>query len=167
LILGAIERKSQMDDVDIPLKLYDGQSATARHVEVQRSTLANFIVAIASAALGYLGLCNFELHTWPVAVLIVLFGVYGWVAAMKLYERARCHGDRARAIRDHLDTVAPNARIGELRKAADERHKKDFPFLYLKIRLYWIWSFLQLAIVVLGLSSLALILWVGRLAPLR
>ena len=144
--MGVIRKGSTMsNETDVLLKFWEEQWEQARQCENQRSTMANLILPIFTAGIGLIVAFDFTLKTLPIAIFLILVGLFGAVFSMKLFERWRLHESRAIKWSEKIDKLNPKANILELFWEAHEEHKKKHPRLS-KIALYnlWIWFYLLL-----------------------
>ena len=138
------------DPEQLQLEMYRTQVSRSEHYESQRAVISNLIMVI---AVGSVAVATFDSRLRssdvPLAVLIILLGLFGWVASTLHYERSRRHGKTAAAYRDKLDKAVPAAEINATRTAAHqelvEKHGKR------RARLHHLWDGLHIGIALLGL----------------
>lgn len=142
------------DDTDVLLSLLNQYWDEIRHTENQRATLTNLIILIASAIIGLMVQKGLNKDFLPLAVLLILIGVYGTAMTLKLYERYSFIQTRLEHVYHHLEQLHPNTKILDIRKIASEEHEVQFPRL-VKLRVHRLWLTLHIAI---SLSGIALVL---------
>ena len=146
------------DDTDVLLFFCDEYWEEIRHTENQRATLTNLIILIASAVLGLFVQWGLSRGFIPLAVLLILLGLYGAAITLKLYERYNFLQSRLYLFYDKIDGLHPNAEFLRLRADADARHKGHFPKLS-KMRVHQLWLTIHVAISVAGVVLTVLILY--------
>ena len=145
------------DETDILLKFCEEDWAQARQSEDQRAIVTNIILIITSAVLGLLSQRELVLEMLPLAVFLIVLGIYGGFTSQKYYERHQFHIERARAWRKRLEELTPKSQINKLREEANAKHSKKFRRLE-KLHLHTLWLFLHVAITSIGIILIALIL---------
>ncbi|HEY0014694.1 MAG TPA: hypothetical protein VGC13_00185 [Longimicrobium sp.] len=122
-----------------------------RHVETQRSTITSVLLTLASAVLALAAVQwkNDERPHWSLGILLMLVGFVGLASVAKLYELYVEHKERARTFRKALAAKLPDARIEELKAEADERWKRDAPWLR-PVPVHALWLGPHLFIMILG-----------------
>ena len=146
------------DTTDFLLAEAQENWAQARQSEDQRAVISNLIVIIASVIHGILTQTGFTKSAFPLTLLLILLGIYGFVASTKLYERHQFHIHRARKLRQRLDELHPGAHVRETLKTASEEHWSKYPFLSRRVRLYAVWLGLDILIATLGVIYTIIIL---------
>ena len=132
-------------------KVYQDNHTYVRHHEVQRSTVATLIMAIASAALA---VATFDQSLTsvdtPLLVLVLVLGVFGIAFSFKQYERTCMHIDRADALVTAAESTLGGRSVLQITSRADAEHKSRFPvFFRLGVSLMWMVLYLFLALVAL------------------
>jgi hypothetical protein len=145
------------DDTDVLLKLFEEERNQGLHLESQRAIVTNFIITISAAIVGFLVQKKFEIYTLPLAMMLILLGIYGIVISTKLYERWQIHSRRARYWRRRIDQLHPKARIEPLRVKADVDHSAKYSKIE-KIRLYRLWLLLHILIALMGVICTIIII---------
>lgn len=138
---------------------YDENAAQARHHEEQRERVTTLMVAIAAALIAFVAEGDVEESDLPVAIMILILGLFGAVMGLKHYERNRMHTAVMRRIRDEIDRSTPDdvPSLTELRRQGRSDHKGEFkPKLVLALDLYVLWASLSLLISVVGSVLLVL-----------
>ena len=144
------------DNVDILLRFCEEQWTQGRQSETQRATVTNFVITIAAATLTFIGHKGFESASIPLAVFLVVLGLYGATTSMKLYERWHFHMSRARYWRKKIDELDPDAQLIKLKEQADAKHKSKYPRLG-RLPLNWLWLALHISIASLGIVCIIVI----------
>jgi hypothetical protein len=112
----------------------------ANQAEWMRLIVATGNLCLATAlhiGLAFLGL---ERKALLLAIWMMLLGIYGVVAGMKLYERETYHRLRVRKLRAKLDSL--DAGLAKLFEDVEQEHKRVYPRLW-HIRLNTIWTALH------------------------
>ena len=137
------------DQSDAVLAYWSEHRQQLRQSEGQRAVLTNYILVIASALTGFIAQQRLALDTLPVAILMLILGVYGAVTMAKYHERAEYHLTQARAVTKTLTDLGilpdDTALLDEYR----QRHYDKYPRLS-RIRLHMLWTGLHTAIAVVG-----------------
>lgn len=125
-----------------------------RQSEVQRSTLTNFLLVIAAGLSALIVQQKFSAYVIPLAVFIVLIGVYGALTVAKYYERSAYHLGQARALTEMLMTLGAldSKEPLERRRSA---HYEKFPRLR-RIRLHHLWVGIHFGVALLGMTLLVI-----------
>jgi hypothetical protein len=137
------------DTIDVLLHYIEENWTQARQSENQRATISNLIVIIAAALSGVVTQTGFNKNSLPLALIMIVFGIYGVIASAKLYERSKFHIERARKLRKRLDELCPDAQVSILQDAADVKHNRKYKILSKPIDNY-VWVFLHIFIALLG-----------------
>lgn len=130
----------------------------ANQAEQMRLVVATVNLILASSfqvALAFLGL---ERQALPLTLWLVLIGIYGYFALIKLYERETYHRSRVRALRTQLDRLCPEAGVSQIFQEIEQHQKQRYPRFFF-LRLNVIWSTSQIVIGAIGvIESLLCIL---------
>lgn len=149
------------DQTDVLLNIYQEHCAWERHHEEQRATVTNLLIAVAA---GVISVITFDgkLSTadFPLALFLVMQGIFGALFTAKHYERFAMHQKRADLYRKTLDSLYPETNIIFIRKSADEEHALEYPWFH-RLPLNKFWISLHLIIAVFGciLSAGILLHW--------
>jgi len=130
------------------------------HIESQRSTLTNILLAIESAALGVIVSANYSRQTFPLSLLLVVLGLFGVLATRKYHERFAYAQRRLDQWYRRLDQLTPEAEILARLRDANERHAKDgtvrifrrYHLQRLPLNRLWLWLHGTFAVTGLALS---------------
>lgn len=150
---------------DILWGLYQEHRIHARHNETLRSTVNNMLI-VASAALVSLALYDKEvtLRDLPAGVLLVGFGLLGFIFSASYTERTVKHKSRANEYRHELDAIVFAEPIGRklaiITGAADRQYKSIFLLRVIRkvANSHILWSILPLFIALVGLYLTCVIL---------
>lgn len=131
---------------DLLFALYSENVIQCRHHESQRATVTSSIIAIDTIIIG---LITFDKAIngidIPLAVLLIILGIFGATFTLKHYERYSLCVERLRQYRKELDEQFGNNEILRLKNIADERHAKRFPNL-IRYTHHKFWIFLHIII---------------------
>src|SRR5207253_8645127 len=117
----------------------------------------NLIILIASAIVGLMVQKGLSKGFLPLAILLILLGVYGAAVTLKLYERYNFLQTRLEHFYRHIDELHPNAKFLHVRNAAYDDHKAQFPRLA-KLKVHRLWLALHIAISLSGAALIVIIL---------
>lgn len=123
----------------------------ARQAEDRRATIAMVNLILASAAQGIFAFIGLNLKTLPLALWLIVLGIYGIAASMKLYERSQFHILRARKLRSRLDEFYPDAQVENLYRAAEKEQQMRYPVM-MHVRLNNLWIGLHVLIAIAGIA---------------
>ncbi|MEO8970226.1 MAG: hypothetical protein ABI406_01355 [Ktedonobacteraceae bacterium] len=121
----------------------------SREAEEKRFLLATVNVFLATALQITIVLTGFHRQTLLVSCWLVIIGIYGIVANLKLYERSQFHISRARKLRAKLDSLSSDAELEHLFQSAEQEQKQAYPLL-MNIHLNTIWTALHALIALSG-----------------
>jgi hypothetical protein len=148
------------DDVALLLELYSLARAEAKHQEDQRSSVTQYIIAVAGALLAIVALDDELTHQdMPLAGLVFVLGIFGAFASAKYHERFALFMDRSHAYRDELQKLCSDLRLRALRIEAARKTEAAFPRLY-QFRADWLWIALNFLVAVIG-AAVAVYGWLG------
>ena len=139
------------DQNDILWNVYQEHCNWERHHEDQRSSVTNIMIAVAAGVLGVIALDG-ELGTadLPLAVFLIIQGIFGSIFVAKQYERFARHRRLANKYRQKLSDGNPDAQIVLLREEGDREQENEYRILS-KLRLYKLWVYLHLSFSAFGL----------------
>jgi hypothetical protein len=106
----------------------------SRKAEEKRFLLATMNMFIATALQIAVVLIGFHQQVVLLSCWLVLIGIYGVIANLKLYERSQFHIARARKLRAKLDALYPDSELEQLFQSAEQEQKQAYPLL-INIRL--------------------------------
>lgn len=133
------------------LDMYNAQVSRSVHYEGQRALISNLIVAITVALVTFTTFDKqLSMPDLPLAILIVLLGVFGLVASKLHYERSRRHGKTAAAYREALAEAVPDAQINDIRTKAHINLINKYGKR--KLRLHHLWDYLHMSIIIVGIA---------------
>jgi hypothetical protein len=138
------------DEIAILWGLYQEHITYARHQESQRSTVGMLIITVSSALIG---IATYDdkilISDLPIAMLIVVLGLFGAIFSAKHYERFTFHNERTEEYRRKLEEILPSIGVTNLNEIADKRSLERFPRIT-ALRLYKFWLTLHLFVAALG-----------------
>jgi uncharacterized protein YacL len=121
-----------------------------RHHELQRSSVANVLIAISGAVIGLVTFDkSIDISDAPLTIFLIVIAVFGVVFSAKHYERFSFHIRRAKGYREKINNFFPDANLSEIRVIADEKHSEKHPKLK-KIHLHYLWFGLYVLIALMG-----------------
>jgi hypothetical protein len=136
-------------DSDVLLKLYEESWSSIRHYEEQRAKITNFVIVVASVAAGFVVQQKLTIYMFPIAILVVILGVYGALVGSKLYERTQACVAYADTYFTRLSELHPNIGMVQLSNKARAEHKLGFPLMS-RIHLHHLWFVLNILIALTG-----------------
>ncbi|MGW3888329.1 hypothetical protein ACWD69_06555 [Micromonospora chokoriensis] len=119
--------------------------------------MTNMILVVAAAGLGFIAQKGLEPSMLIVSGALILIGTYGALASAKYYERFRLHLREAGAIREKIDEIYADLKLGELADTMSREQAAEFPHL-IRVPLYGVWISLHVGIAVAGTLLSVLIL---------
>lgn len=141
---------------DILFALYTENVNQCRHHETQRATVTSSIIAIDTIIIGLITFDKtINLTDIPLAILLIILGIFGATFTLKHYERYSLCVERLRQYRKELDEQFGDNEILRLKNIADEIHAKRFPNL-VRYTHHKFWIFLHVIITVIALVLTAL-----------
>lgn len=136
------------------LEYYKIHSEHAKHLELQRSTIAGIAAALAGAMIGELLKSPLTSDKLPFAVTLLFVGLFALLFSAKLFERIKLHNEIAKLARDRLDPT-----LDQLRKQAEATHKKKYPLMY-PLGLHIVWNCFFAMLIALGLVlTIKIMMW--------
>jgi hypothetical protein len=121
----------------------------ARDAEHRRAFIAHLSIAVTVITNVVIAFTGFQRNTVPLTISLILVGIYGLLANLKLYERSQYHDLRARKLRIRLDELNPDAQSETTHKEAEQEHKQNYPRLT-QTRLSSIWLSVHGVAILLG-----------------
>ena len=150
--------RNELKEIDVLISFYKERNTSARNSEAQRTNITNFVITISGALLALIGYIGFLIYTLPIAIIIVILGIYGAIMSAKLYERFQYHNSVAKSYERQINELCPRVDIKLLIRSARNEHKKRFPRLY-DMRLNKLWLFLHISIIILGIICIFIIVF--------
>jgi uncharacterized membrane protein len=135
---------------EILLRVAEQNYAHARQHEDQRAAIAGLIVLIATAIQGGLTQTGLHKNALPLTIMLIVIGIFGMIAGIKLYERSKLHSARVRKLRERIDELNPDAQLQNSLDLSDQEHNTKYPFIARWVRLYILWIVLPGIIASLG-----------------
>jgi hypothetical protein len=145
------------DQSDTVLAYWSEHRQQLRQSEDQRAALTNYVLIIASALTGFAAQEQLSPDTFPLALLIMIVGIYGAITVAKYHERAEYHLTQARALTQTLTGLGALPADETLLDEHRQRHYAKYPRLH-RIRLHTLWTGLHATIALLGLPLAIVIL---------
>jgi len=97
----------------------------SRHHESMRATMTNIVLSIAGVGFSVAGFDKcLSISDLPILIFIFLLGVFGALFTAKQTERASLHYQRARELRDAIDSGPHAPAFKVLKRAADNKHNE-------------------------------------------
>jgi hypothetical protein len=146
------------DDSEVLLNFCNQYWDEIRHIENQRATLTNLIILIASAIVGLMVQKGLSRGFLPLAILLILLGIYGTAITLKLYERYNFLQTRLEHFYRRIDELHPNTKFLQIRGAAYDEHNVQFPRL-VRLKVHRLWLALHIAISISGIVLVIVILF--------
>jgi uncharacterized membrane protein len=112
---------------EILLRVAEQNYAHARQHEDQRAAIAGLIVLIATAIQGVLTQTGLHKNALPLTIMLIVIGIFGMIAGIKLYERSKLHSARVRKLRDRIDELNPDAMLQNSLDLSDQEHNTKYP----------------------------------------
>ncbi len=138
------------DTLDALKTIMERNYDQSKVVEEQRTAMTGIVVVIASAIQGALTQTGLNKSSLPLTLMLIILGVFGSLATIKLYERFSFHIHRCDTLRIRLDELYPEAHIMKILNTSDSEHEVIHPIIGVKIRLHRIWLILHILIATLG-----------------
>ncbi len=121
----------------------------ARDAEHKRAFIAHLSIAVTVITNVVIAFTGFQRNSMPLTISLILIGIYGLLASLKLYERSQYHDLRARMLRIRLDELYPDAQSEAIYKEAEQEQKQNYPRLT-QTRLNSIWLSVHGVAILLG-----------------
>jgi hypothetical protein len=138
------------ETTDILMNAADREFGQAKQSEDQRANITGLIVVVASAIQGGLTQTGLDKKALPLTIMLIVLGIFGMLASIKLYERFRRHVRLGFLIRKKLEELHPDTQLSALLEVARKEQQEEFPVLR-SVRLYIIWMTLHCIIMLLGI----------------
>lgn len=156
-------RHIMADKSDIILAMCKEQWEQGRQSESQRAGVSTLLVAIYSVLATLIGNRFFYAESIPLAVLLMILGIFGAIISYKYYERWSLHKTRADFLLNTLNKNYCDIDFVGLRKMGHSIHKSDFfkksikndslegsifkPFAKIRLNILWIDMHLLVSII--------------------
>jgi hypothetical protein len=131
--------------MDVGIEFFKSHVEQARHLAVQRDTIALASVTGSGALMG--ALLKTEKLTradLPYSLTLACLGLVAWLLCAKLYERFKLHGEIAELARNKLDPS-----LAHLRSQAERKIKARYPISFW-LPVHYIWNCLFAVICLSG-----------------
>jgi hypothetical protein len=145
------------DDTDVLLKIFEEERNQAIHTETQRSTIAYILVLIDSAVILFIFQAGLKPSSLPLAMFLIIIGIFGSIISAKLYERADLHMEISNQIQRKLEFLYPRIQLKECVLTARDKNRQRHPFIR-RIPLYFLWIGFHLLIALIGAIFTSIIL---------
>ena len=86
------------EKTDLLLKYWEEERAKGRQSENQRATITNYIILISSLIITVIAESDFKSDSWPLAILLIALGFFGFIITRKYYGRWKYHMKEAKFI---------------------------------------------------------------------
>jgi heme/copper-type cytochrome/quinol oxidase subunit 4 len=140
------------EKTELLLHMYKTQMENARHSEIQRATVTNFIIAIALAIVAFFQTITDSTSRIILSVGVLILGLYGALTAYKLYERFMYHIHQALEYLRHIDSSVEDMHILSIIKDSERLHEERFsPRWLVRFRLHSAWLGINVLIAGIGL----------------
>lgn len=136
---------------DIVLKLISENLTEKRHTETHRKDITNFIVIFGGVGATIAGSLRYNrIEIIPIAIFLIILGLFGALVTKKLYERQLWYDKRLTILYKELDKIQGNLGIYNIYKEHENAHKKKYIILS-KIRMHLLWMLLNLLVTTIGI----------------
>jgi hypothetical protein len=121
------------DRKDLLLGIYQENRCQARHYETVRATVVSFTLAAAVGISALIAHGDLTRKDWPLAVVLVVIGIYGAIFTSFYFKRISCYEQMAEEFCNELDllfgtdeTGKKPRRLKEIQDCAMTNHKRRF-----------------------------------------
>jgi len=154
-------------------RMYNEHRTQQRHHETQRGAVTTVTLALAGAVVAFTGETSARLPAWPLAVFLIVLGLFGATFSLKQAERAQLNASIAlvyrRRLEQELETSDFTAEmLNSLDVDARKAHRQKWNWRTGRVemgsergplfRLYWFFVALNMLIVTAGVVILVLTL---------
>jgi hypothetical protein len=128
-----------MDDKSLLWHLYQDNRVQAQFHETQRVNGTGLIGGGAAVIISTISQSGaYTRADLPLAIVLIVIGIFGFFFCIKSYERMQLHLNRCRVFLDMLDKIDSLHEISEIKNISDSNTRQQFPFASkLKLRLFW------------------------------
>lgn len=147
------------DSSDVLQAFWKEQRESARQADIQRATLTNIILLLASAGIGIVAQQGLQPAMLVVTLPMFVLGLCGAAASLKFHERAAFHMLHARWLREKIDELHPELELEHGLERLKREHRARFRLLE-NPWLWTVWLALHASITVAG-AFLTLLIIVG------
>ena len=154
--IDALKRKTKPpnspEDAEILLRVMTEYKTQSRQTEDQRAAITGFVVLIASAIQGALTQTGFHKNALPLTLMLIVLGLFGSLATLKLHEKSRLFDKYSNRIIKRLEELYPNTQVGKVLDSVYIEHtkRKIVALFNTRIRTFSIWLGLDILITILG-----------------
>lgn len=144
-----------MDDKALLWHLYEDNRSQAQFHETQRINGTGLIGGGAAIIISQISQdAAYTRADTPLAVILVVIGLFGYLYCLKAYERMQLHLNRCREFLQMLDDMDTMHDLISVKNCADKATKKQFKFASkLKLRVFW--QGIHILIAIAGLLIIA------------
>ena len=146
------------DTIDVITFLMDKDFELMKQSDNQRTSITGIILIIASAIQGGLTQTGFVKSALVLTILLIILGLFGTIAILKLYENAISYYERYRKFREQLDELCPEANIMITILDAKNDYKLKYSLVSKRIHRHQIWAGLHMSIIIIGIIYTLIIL---------
>jgi hypothetical protein len=137
--------------VEVLLRCYEEQGEQIRHLENQRATFTNIVIVVSVGIVGFVMQQGLGFTSTPLAVMLIILGVYSSIAVQKFYERYSLHRKHAEKWLNQINQLIPSAHLNKLHKEAKEEHEGKYRVLS-KIHVRTVWNTFNVLVVLVGIG---------------
>jgi len=144
-----------VDDKTLLWHLYQDNREYAKFHETQRVNGSGLIAGGAAVIVGAIAQDGvYARSEAPMAVILVLIGLFGFFFCAKSYERMQLHLNRCRKFLDMLDQIDLTHDLTAIKDDCDRQTALQFPFAS-RLRLRAFWQGMHVIVALAGLTMLA------------
>lgn len=147
-----------MDDKTLLWNLYQDNRIQAQFHETQRTNGSALIgggAAVIVASIAEDG--HYLREDVPLAVILVMLGIFGFLYCLKISERMQLHLNRCRRFLPMLDAMDDTIDLMAVKDECDRKTASQFPFAH-RVKLRTFWEGMHILIGVTGILILGRIL---------
>ncbi|MEO1208961.1 MAG: hypothetical protein AAFX78_05390 [Cyanobacteria bacterium J06638_20] len=144
-----------------------------RHVEEHRQWIVNLIVVVASGAAAIGSGIGFGIASVPISLLVIVLGLFGIFATLKLYERQLWCQNRIKLLVVKLDQFQEGLELKRLYEIHELQHTRRYKkhswdeslrIRFSSIRMHMLWVIFNFFVCFLGLAMFvaAISKWMNR-----
>lgn len=140
-----------MNDTELLLKMYEDNRHQAQLHEDRRATATAIIGGGAGALFSAIVNEGIRPDDFPLAWVLVVVGVFGFLLAAKATERMRLHNDRCQAFLRRINDLNPDVDILAIKETSDRRHRAKHRISHW-LNLSRLWQLLHVLIAAAGIA---------------
>ncbi|HCK84396.1 MAG TPA: hypothetical protein DHW63_07745 [Hyphomonadaceae bacterium] len=142
-----------MNDAELLWKMYEDNRVQAQLHEDRRASATALIAGGAGALVTAIVSEGIAKDDAPLAAMVIIMGIFGWLIAVKATERMRLHNSRCYMFLDELDRLDREVDIVALKQACDQKHRRKHWITH-RFALSWLWQSLHVLIAAAGVVFL-------------